>query len=132
TSRSAITERDADRSGWTLTEAEAVTEGTLSALGDRITPHERGVLAGHLPRRLRASLDGDSEPSGRFPVDEFLSRAHSASGGGDDVSADEMAGFASAVLVTLEEAAPDDLAYVRTQLSADYDPLFRGEPGRAE
>jgi hypothetical protein len=25
----------------------------------------------------------------------------------------------------LEEAAPDDLAYVRTQLSADDDPLFR-------
>ena len=32
--------------------------------------------------------------------------------------------YAAAVLTTLEEVAPDDLAYVRAQLSDDYDPLF--------
>ena len=119
-----IVERIADRAGLSLGEAQALTEGTLAALGERITPHERQVLAGHLPPRLRVSLDGDREAPARFPVDEFLSRARAASGG-EDVSQDEMAEFAAAVLTTLEEAAPDDLAYVRTQLSADYDPLFR-------
>jgi RND superfamily putative drug exporter len=119
-----IIERVADRSGLSIAEAEVLTEGTLAALGDRITPHERNVLAGHLPPRLRASLAGDAEPPARFPVDEFLARAREASGG-KDVSQDEMAEFAAAVLTTLEEATPDDLAYVRTQLSADYDPLFR-------
>lgn len=119
-----IVERIADRAGLSLGDAQALTEGTLAALGERITPHERQVLAGHLPPRLRAALDGDGEAPARFAVDEFLSRARAASGG-EAVSQDEMAEFAAAVLTTLEEAAPDDLAYVRTQLSADYDPLFR-------
>jgi hypothetical protein len=35
-----------------------------------------------------------------------------------------MSDYASAVLRTLEEASPDDLAYVRAQLSEDYDTLF--------
>ena len=75
-------------------------------------------------QRLRAPLAGDDDPPARFPVDEFLARAREASGG-TGVSQREMAEFAAAVLTTLEEATPDDLAYVRTQLSADYDPLFR-------
>ena len=118
-----IVERVADRSGLNLPDAAALTDGTLAALGERITPHERHVLADHLPQRLRAPLDAEAEPPARFPVDEFLARAREAAGG-EGVSQEEMAGFAAAVLTTLEEAAPDDLAYVRTQLSADYDPLF--------
>ena len=39
-----------------------------------------------------------------------------------------MRDYATAVLTTLEEAAPDDLAYVRAQLSDDYDSLFRDAP----
>jgi putative drug exporter of the RND superfamily len=120
-----IVERIASRTGLSLQEAEALTEGTLAALGERITPHERHVLADHLPQRLRAPLDGDAEPDARFPADEFLSRARVAAGG-EGVSQEEMAELTGAVLTTLEEAAPDDLAYVRAQLSRDYDPLFRG------
>jgi hypothetical protein len=41
-----------------------------------------------------------------------------------------MSDYASAVLRTLEEASRDDLAYVRAQLSEDYDPLFE-HPARA-
>ena len=111
-----IVERIASRTGLSLRDAQALTEGTLAALGDRITPHERQVLADHLPRELRAPT--------RFPADEFLSRARAAAGG-EGVSQEEMAELTGAVLTTLEEAAPDDLAYVRTQLSSDYDPLFR-------
>ncbi len=120
-----IVERIASRTGLTLADAQVLTEGTLTALGERISPHERDVLAGHLPEHLRASLTGGTQPTSRFPVDEFLTRAREASGGGD-VSDDEMTDYATAVLTTLEEAAPDDLAYVRTQLSEDYDPLFNG------
>jgi hypothetical protein len=35
-----------------------------------------------------------------------------------------MRNYAAAVLATLQEAAPDNLAYVRAQLSDDYDALF--------
>jgi len=43
---------------------------------------------------------------------------------GEGVSTEAMRGYAAAVLTTLEEVVPDDLAYVRAQLSEDYDPLF--------
>ncbi len=108
-------------------EAEALTEGTLEALGDRITPRERRVLADHLPDDLGSALERSGEGSERFSVDEFLARAKQRSGG-DGVSEDEMRDYATAVLTTLEEAAPDDLAYVRAQLSDDYDRLFREAP----
>jgi hypothetical protein len=42
----------------------------------------------------------------------------------------EMRDYAAAVLGALEEAAPDNLAYVRAQLSDDYDALF-GTPAPA-
>jgi hypothetical protein len=44
--------------------------------------------------------------------------------GGEGVSEAEMRGYATAVLTTLGEASPDDLAYIRAQLSDDYDALF--------
>ena len=71
----------------------------------------------------RAALARSKNGNERFPVDEFLARAV-ARAGGEGVSTDEMRVYASAVLTTLGEAAPDDLAYVRAQLSDDYDPLF--------
>jgi hypothetical protein len=43
----------------------------------------------------------------------------------------EMRNYAAAVLATLQEAAPDNLAYVRAQLSDDYDALF-GTPAPVE
>jgi putative drug exporter of the RND superfamily len=119
-----IVERVAERSGLTTDEAQLLTEGTLGALAYRITPRERGVLARHLPLELRSALDVHDDKVARFPADEFLARA-CARAGGRHVSRDEMHGYAAAVLTTLEDAAPDDLAYVRAQLSDDYDTLFR-------
>ena len=127
-SSEAIVDRVADRAGLRPDEAASLTHGTLAALGDRITPRERRVLADHLPSELGGALDSSGEGSERFPVDEFLARAH-ARAGGDGVSEEEMRDYASAVLTTLEEAAPDDLAYVRAQLSDDYDSLFRSTTG---
>jgi RND superfamily putative drug exporter len=104
-------------------EAELLTEGTLGALAERITPRERRQLARYLPASLAPTLDrGGSED---FPVDEFLRRAKARSGG-DTVSNEQMRDYATAVLTTLEAEAPDDLAYVRAQLSEDYDELFDG------
>jgi RND superfamily putative drug exporter len=121
-----VVDRVADRTRLPREEAELVTEGTLTALGERITARERRVLAHHLPSPLDRALDRSGDLDERFPVDEFLQRAISRAGG-EGVSTDEMRGYASAVLTTLEEAAPDDLAYVRAQLSDDYDPLFNGK-----
>ena len=50
-SAEAIVERVAGRAGLRWEEAESLTEGTLAALGERITAHERRVLARHLPDR---------------------------------------------------------------------------------
>ena len=122
-----VVDRVAVRTDLPWEEAELVTEGTLTALGERISPRERRVLAHHLPRSLSRALDHANGRDERFPVDEFLVRAR-ARAGGEGVSTDEMRGYAAAVLTTLEEAAPDDLAYVRAQLSEDYDPLFNGGP----
>src|SRR5262249_29382317 len=108
-------------------EAELLTEGTLGALAERISPRERRALSRYLPAELAGTLDrGRTE---RFPVDEFLRRARARSGG-DALSNEQMRDYAAAVLTTLEEEAPDDLAYVRAQLSEDYDALFdgRGSP----
>jgi uncharacterized protein (DUF2267 family) len=80
------------------------------------------VLAHHLPRELRDPLETARE-SERFSVEEFLARAH-ARAGGSDMPQREMRDYAAAVLTTLQEAAPDNLAYVRAQLSDDYDALF--------
>ena len=120
-----VVDRVADRTRLPREEAELVTEGTLVALGERITARERRALAHHLPPPLDEALDRANGHVERFPVDEFLARAV-ARAGGEGVSTEAMRGYASAVLTTLGEAAPDDLAYVRAQLSDDYDPLFNG------
>jgi putative drug exporter of the RND superfamily len=122
-SADAVVDRIAERTNLPREEAELVTEGTLAALGERISARERRVLTHHLPPPLDRALNRSGNGSERFPVDEFLDRAR-ARAGGDGVTTEEMRGYASAVLTTLEEAAPDNLAYVRAQLSDDYDPLF--------
>jgi RND superfamily putative drug exporter len=120
-----IVERVAQRSGLQWEEARLLTEGTLEALAERITPRERRVLANHLPRELRDTVE-TSNGAERFSAGEFVDRARERSGG--DVPEGAMRDYAAAVLATLQEAAPDDLAYVRAQLSDDYDELFRTAP----
>jgi putative drug exporter of the RND superfamily len=118
-----IVGRVADRAALPWKEAELLTGGTLAALGERITARERRVLAHHLPRELRGPVVKAEAASEAFGVEEFLRRAR-ARAGGDGVSDADMRAYATAVLTTLEEASPDDLAYVRAQLSEDYDALF--------
>ena len=119
-----IVERVAARAGLSWDEAHLLTEGTLDALAraDHAAraARARPSPAVRVPPRDRALA---RRPE-RFSADEFLARAR-ARAGGKDVGEDEMRAYAGAVLTTLQEAAPDDLAYVRAQLSDDYDPLFR-------
>ena len=125
-----IVERVAGRTDLSWDGAATITRSTLAALSDRITPRERQVLARHLPRELRDAVKGTGEQPERFGVGEFLARARGHAG--DGVSEQAMRAYAAAVLITLEEASPDDLAYVRAQLSDDYDVLFSMPPaGRA-
>ncbi len=125
-----IVERVAGRTDLSWDGAATITRSTLAALSDRITPRERQVLARHLPGELRDAVKGTGEQPERFGVGEFLARARGHAG--DGVSEQAMRAYAAAVLITLEEASPDDLAYVRAQLSDDYDVLFSMPPaGRA-
>ncbi len=123
-SADAIVERVGNRTHLRDEEARALIEGTLSALGDRITARERRVLEKQFPFPVESASDGE-----RFGVEEFLARARERAGG-RAVSDDAMRDYVAAVLRTLAEASPDDLAYVRAQLSEDYDPLFGAPRGR--
>ena len=113
--------------GCACDEAQALTEGTLAALGERITPRERRVLA--RPPAARSCARRSTArarrrralPRRRVPRARARARRRRATSAGA-----RCADYAAAVLTTLEEAAPDDLAYVRAQLSSDYDALFRG------
>jgi RND superfamily putative drug exporter len=118
----AFVERVAGRAHLPWHEGRALTGATLATLGERITPRERAVLARDLPPELGEKLGEDRGPE-RFSRDEFLARVHDRAGG-RDLSEAEMNGYVAAVMATLRESVPDDLAYARAQLSDDYDTLF--------
>jgi uncharacterized protein (DUF2267 family) len=58
----------------------------------------------------------------RFPADEFVRRVGEREG----VPNAEAREHARAVLTTLEDTTADRLAYVRAQLTSDYQELFAG------
>jgi RND superfamily putative drug exporter len=110
------------RAGLTHPEARRATNAALVTLSERITPRETHVLAAQLPRDLRPFVLSPKGGPERFGAEEFVRRVGEREGVGDD----EAAEHARAVLATLNEAVAGDLDYVRAQLSADYDALFRG------
>jgi RND superfamily putative drug exporter len=112
-------ERVAGRGGMPWPEAEAVTGATLATLGERVTPRERAVLGRQLPSDLGKALESGNGGPVRFGADEFVARTAERAGG-RELSDDSV----RAVLDTLIESVPDDLAYARAQLSEDYDALF--------
>ena len=94
-----------------------------SAIGSRrasasVLARPPSTAAARAARRRRGGAE-------RFPVDEFLARARARGRRRAASHRRRWPSSRAAVLTTLEEAAPDDLAYVRAQLSSDYDPLFR-------
>jgi putative drug exporter of the RND superfamily len=101
--------------------AAHATDATLATLGERITRSESRVLAAQLPASLRRPLaQGADRGPERFGADEFVRRVGDREGVPDAEAFDH----ARAVLATLDEAVAGDLAYVRAQLSSDYDRLL--------
>jgi putative drug exporter of the RND superfamily len=112
----------ARRAGVGTDEAERAARAAVCTLAERVTRREARALAAQLPESIgRVVSDAEKRPE-RFGVDEFVRRVSEREG----VPEPEAAAHARAVLMTLEEATTDRLAYIRAQLSADFEELFAG------
>jgi RND superfamily putative drug exporter len=120
--RADLVERVAMRAGVDAAEAERATKAVLCTLAERITKPETRALAAQLPEGLSDQVRRAARRPERFGADEFVHRMGEREGVSDEVAR----AHARAVLSALEDTTVDRLAYVRAQLSADYDPLFRG------
>jgi len=120
TRQSDLLDRVALRAGVGPADAERATKAALCTLAERITKKETRTLAGQLPDALSDQVRRAARRPERFDVDEFVRRMGEREGVPDDVAREH----ARAVLTTLEDATVDRLAYVRAQLSEDYEPLF--------
>jgi RND superfamily putative drug exporter len=121
TRRRDLVERVAARARVGPDEAERATKAALCTLAERITKAETRTLAAQLPEDLSDQIKGVARRPERFGADEFVRRMGEREGVPDDVARDH----ARAVLSTLEDTTLDGLAYVRAQLSEDYESLFR-------
>jgi RND superfamily putative drug exporter len=120
--QSDLVERVATRAGVGPAEAERATKAALCTLAERITKPETRHLATQLPDALSQQVRRAARRPERFGADEFVQRMGEREGVSDDVAR----AHARAVFATLEDTTVDRLAYVRAQLSEDYEPLFRG------
>jgi putative drug exporter of the RND superfamily len=114
------------RAGLERDRAERAAQAVLVTLAERITRRERKVLAAQLPAAMARAMRGADTKPERFDADEFLRRVsdREAATGADALD------HTRAVLATLDEIVAGGLAYVRPQLTADYEPLLEpvGEP----
>jgi RND superfamily putative drug exporter len=117
-----LIERIGARAGVGPDEADRATRAALSTLAERITRKETRALASQLPPRLADQLRRAARRPERFNADEFVHRMGEREGVSDTTAR----AHARAVLTTLEDNATDRLAYVRAQLSDDYDAFFAG------
>jgi uncharacterized membrane protein YdfJ with MMPL/SSD domain len=117
-----LIERVGARAGVGPAEAERATRAALCTLAERITRKETKALAAQLPSPLSEHIRDTARRPERFGADEFVARMGEREGVPDETAR----AHARAVLTTLEDNTPDRLAYVRAQLSDDYEPLFSG------
>jgi RND superfamily putative drug exporter len=123
-----LVERVAGRAGVGLAQAARATQATVCTLAERVTSRESRGLAAQLPPELADDVRRATRRPERFPADEFVRRVGERAGVPDV----EARAHARAVLTTLEDTTADRLAYLRAQLSPDYEDLFRGSAdGRA-
>jgi uncharacterized protein (DUF2267 family) len=122
TGRDDLIERVGQRAGLGSAEAERATRAALCTLAERITRKETRALASQLPSGLADQIRRAARRPERFPADEFVHRM----GDREGVSDAQAREHARAVLSALEESTHDRLAYVRAQLSDDYDAFFDG------
>jgi len=117
-----LVERVGQRAGLPLPAASRATQAALCTLAERITRPETRTLAAQLPRGLAGDIRRASRRPEPFDADEFVRRMSDREG----VPEAEARDHARAVLTTLEDVSADRLAYLRAQLSPDYNDLFRG------
>ncbi|HET6268992.1 MAG TPA: DUF2267 domain-containing protein [Arthrobacter sp.] len=88
----------ADVAGWDR--AQALINGTLRTLAERISGGEARDLAAQLPEEFKPSLSDAEETAETFTVDEFVRRVAERAGVGDDTA---LKG-ARAVMATVRDA----------------------------
>ena len=103
-------------------EAEAVTQATLTTLGEYLTGGEGLDLAAQLPQGLAELLRRQPpERSMIFSLNDFLQRVGEEEG----VGIEEASAHARAVMGVLEEAVTEgEMDDVRRQFPSEFDPLF--------
>lgn len=95
---------------------------TLETLGERLYGDEADNLAAQLPPALGAYLRLARRQES-FDLDEFFDRVAERQGAGIDLP--QATFHARTVMSVLQEAVtPGEMADVRAQLSAEWDPLF--------
>jgi uncharacterized protein (DUF2267 family) len=104
-------------------EAVAATRAALQTLAERLTPGAVDNLAAQLPREigelLRAPVTAGM--ADRFSLNDYFHRVSGSEGA--DLPAAVF--HARVVIEVLEEAvSPGEIAKVRAQLPAEFDPLF--------
>jgi RND superfamily putative drug exporter len=116
-----LVDRVAARAAIDRAQASRATHATLSTLAERITAPETRKLAAQLPRGLAGDVRRASRRADPFDAGEFVLRVADREG----VAPEEAREHTRAVLRTLEDATADRMAYVRAQLSPDFQGLFR-------
>lgn len=111
-------------------EAETATEAVLSVFAERITNGEAEDLAAQLPASLSDSLTGAERGEAQsFSAEEFVARVADRAG----VDEETARRYARAVFAAVEDAAPEEFARARDQLSEEYDRLIEaGTPMAAD
>ncbi|MEA2229100.1 MAG: putative drug exporter of the superfamily [Solirubrobacteraceae bacterium] len=117
-----LLEEVARRAGISTGQAERAMRAAVATLAERVTRRETRSLAAQLPPSIAEALREAGRRPERFSVDEFVRRMSEREG----VPEDEAAHHARAVMTTLEDTTTDRLAYIRAQLSPDFEELFEG------
>jgi uncharacterized protein (DUF2267 family) len=111
-----FTRTAAERAGLPEPTVERVEHATLWTLADRITGGEARDLAARLPDEFKDDLEKPREEAEAFDVEEFVRRVAQRG----KVSPEEARLGATAVLITVREAAADEFRDALSQLPQEY------------
>ncbi len=104
-------------------EAEEATQATLETLAERLAGGEPHDLASQLPPELAEYVRYEGEEtSNPYSLEEFFERVNEKAGGVDEP---RTVYHARVVMEVLQEAVTEgEIDHVRSQLPAEYAPLF--------
>jgi uncharacterized protein (DUF2267 family) len=111
-----FTRSAAERAGLPEPTVERIEHATLSTLAARITGGEARDLAERLPDAFQDDLEKPREEAEAFDVEEFVRRVAQRA----QVSPEEARTGATAVLITVREAAGDEFRDALSQLPQEY------------